>query len=227
MNGHLATRSATGRAARAGLHIIRRDTRQEGVVAETPIGKAVHNLWWTLVIRGVLAIAVGILILVRPLASLAAFALIIALWALAQGIATVVHAFQLRPIAPHWWVALLSGLISAAFGAAALYYYPVLSLTFAVVWAAWWLMLVGILGIWSAIQERRVAMPWGWTMTLGIFGVVASIAAFSSPPATLAALMGLLSAFAIVGGIVLLMGAYRLRNGADDVVAAVHRASPV
>ena len=78
-----------------------------------------------------------------------------------------------------------------------------------------------------ALEERRVAMAWGWTMTLGILGVLASVAAFASPPATLAALMALISAFAIVGGVVLLMGAYRLRNAADDVAAAVQqRTSP-
>jgi uncharacterized membrane protein HdeD (DUF308 family) len=207
--------------------MIRRDARREGTVDRTPIGTAVKNVWWTLVLRGVLSIAVGILIIAQPMASVAALALIVALWALVQGIATIYHAFQLRPIAPHWWVALLGGLVSAVFGAAALYYYPGLSLTFVVVWTAWWLMLGGIAGIWLALEERRVAMAWGWTMTLGILGVLASVAAFASPPATLAALMGLISAFAIVGGVVLLMGAYRLRNAADDVAAAVQqRASP-
>jgi uncharacterized membrane protein HdeD (DUF308 family) len=180
---------------------------------------------WSLVVRGLLALAVGILIIARPMASVAAFALVIALWALMQGIVAIVHAFTLRPVMRHWWLLLLSGAISVAFGAAALYYYPGLSLAFAVIWTSWWLMLAGIAGVSLAVQERRADVPWGWTMTLGLLSVVASIVAFASPPATLTALMALIATFAILTGVFLLVAAYRLRTAVDDVTAAVHRAA--
>jgi uncharacterized membrane protein HdeD (DUF308 family) len=186
-------------------------------MAQTQIGKAVQGVWWALVIRGLLALSIGILIIARPMESVAALALVIALWALIQGIVTLAHAYELRSIAPHWWLLLLSGLISAAFGIAALYYYPGLSLAFAVVWTAWWLMLGGIAGLSIAMMERRAGMAWGWTLTWGILGVVAAIVAFASPPATLAALMALLSAFATVTGVLLLAGAMRLRSAANTV----------
>jgi uncharacterized membrane protein HdeD (DUF308 family) len=195
-------------------------------MAQSLIGDATRRVWWALVVRGLLALAVGILIVARPMASVAAFALVIALWALMQGIVTVVHAFELRPIMRHWWLMLLSGVIGVAFGIAALYYYPVLSLTFAVLWTSWWLMLAGIAGISLAVQERRADVPWGWTMTLGILSVVASIVAFVSPPATLTALMALIATFAIIAGVFLLTGAYRLRTAVDDISAAVGRARP-
>ena len=85
----------------------------------------------------------------------------IALWALVDGIVNVVHAFDLRPVITHWWVPLLSGVVSLLFGAAALYYYPILSLAFAVVWAAWWLISLGVLGVYLAIQERKADVSWG------------------------------------------------------------------
>src|ERR1700692_1647678 len=108
-------------------------TRLEAQMAQTPIGRAVHGVWWVLIIRGLLAVTIGILILARPMESFPAFRFLIALWALMQGIWAVAHAFELRSIAPHWWILLLSGFISVAFGIAALYYYPGLSLGFAVV----------------------------------------------------------------------------------------------
>jgi uncharacterized membrane protein HdeD (DUF308 family) len=195
-------------------------------MAQSEITQAVKRVWWALVIRGVLAIVLGIFIIARPLESVAAFALVIAIWAVVQGLVNIVHAFDLRSIAPHWWLLFLSGLISTGFGVAALYYYPGLSLTFAVVWVAWWLMLGGIAGISVAVQERRLGMSWGWTMALGVLSIAASIYAFVSPPVTLVALMGLISAYAIVGGIILLVGAYRLRTTAHDVEAAVRGAYP-
>jgi uncharacterized membrane protein HdeD (DUF308 family) len=200
--------------------------RQEGNMAQSEISQAVKRVWWALVIRGVLAIVLGIFIIARPTESVAAFALVIAIWAVVQGIVSIVHAIDLRSIAPHWWLLLLSGLISTGFGVAALYYYPGLSLTFAVVWTAWWLMLGGIAGISVAVQERRLGMSWGWTMALGVLGVAVAIYAFMSPPVTLVALMALISAYAIIGGVVLLVGAYRLRTTTTDVGAAVRGAYP-
>src|SRR5262245_65656851 len=165
--------------------------RQEGNMAQSEISQAVKRVWWALVIRGVLAVVLGIFIVARPAESVAALALVIAIWAIVQGIVSIVHAIDLRSIAPHWWLLLLSGLISTGFGVAALYYYPGLSLTFAVVWTAWWLTLGGFAGISVAVQERRFGMPWGWTMALGVISVAAAVYAFMSPPVTLVALLAL------------------------------------
>jgi uncharacterized membrane protein HdeD (DUF308 family) len=195
-------------------------------MAQTELGKAVQGAWWAVVIRGLLALSVGILILARPMDSVAALALVIALYALMQGIVTIVHAFELRQIAAHWWVLLLSGIISAGFGIAALYYYPALSLAYAVVWTSWWLILGGVAGISIAAMERRAGLPWVWTMVWGVVGVVAAGFAFASPPATLAALLGLISAFSIIVGVLLLAGAYRVRTVADTVTQTVNRAYP-
>jgi uncharacterized membrane protein HdeD (DUF308 family) len=194
-------------------------------MAQNQISNVVGRTWWALVIRGMLAIAVGIIIIARPLESVAAFALVIALWALMQGVVSIVHAFDLRSVAPHWWALMLSGIVGVLFGGAALYYYPGLSLSFAVVWASWWLILGGVLGIYLAVQERSAGLSWGWTMTWGILGVAAGIAAFAYPPATLAALMAFISVFAIAGGVVLLVGAYKLRSAQDEVRGALGIAS--
>jgi uncharacterized membrane protein HdeD (DUF308 family) len=190
----------------------------------TEIQKVVRGTWWALVIRGVFAILVGVLVLTRPLESVGAFALVIALWALVQGVVNVVHALGLRSAAPHWWMLLVSGIVSAGFGIAALYYYPALSLTFAVVWAAWWLLVSGGLGVYAAVQERRMSLPWGWTLTWGLLSVVAGVMAFASPPVTLAALLALMATFAFVGGLALLFAAYRLRQVEGAVSAALRTA---
>ena len=180
-----------------------------------------RRTWWALVLRGLLALALGIFILWRPMDSIASFALVIAIWALFTGIVQIVHAFDLRAVFQQWWLLLLSGLIGTAFGIAALYYYPALSLSFAVVWAAWWLLLTGSLGVYAGIVERRMGISWGWTVTFGILSIIAGVVAIMNPPVTLAAIMGLISGFAIVGGIVLLIGAFRLSSAKEEVLNAV------
>lgn len=171
-----------------------------------------HGTWWALVLRALLALAVGIFILVRPLESVAAFALVVAFWALFSGMVDIVHAIELAKVLKHWWVLLLSGLIGVGFGVFALIYYPVISLAFAVLWVALWLLITGILAIYAAFQHKKLGIQWGWPAAAGVLAVIASAFALLAPPITLAAIMGLIAAFAIVSGVAMLVGAIRLRS---------------
>jgi len=183
-----------------------------------------RRAWWALALRGVFALAIGLFILWRPFDSIAAFALVIAWWALFSGIIQVVHAFELHTAYSKWWLLLISGLIGIAFGIAALYYYPTLSLAFAVLWVTWWLFVSGILAVIVAVWERRIGIKWGWTLAFGIVCILAGIFALMSPPATLAAIMGLIAAFAIISGVLNLIGAFSLSSFKSDATSALHGA---
>ena len=121
----------------------------------------------------------------------------------------------------HWWVVLLTGIVSVAFGIAALYFFPTLSLTFAVVWTAYWLTLTGVIAAYIAWQERSAGVPWGWTMAFGILAVVGGIFAFMNPQATLATLLGVLAGFAIISGVFFLIGATRMASFQSNVNRAM------
>jgi uncharacterized membrane protein HdeD (DUF308 family) len=165
---------------------------------------------WSLLVRGLIWLALGILIFVRPLESVAALALVIAIWALVSGISQIVQAVEIRAAVAHWWLLLVSGIISVAFGIAAIRFYPGLSLAFAVIWTAYWFLLSGVFSISMSLQERRMGMPWGWTAFFGGIAVIAGVYALFFPPATLAVIMGLLAGLAIIGGCAQLLGAYAL-----------------
>ena len=79
-----------------------------------------HHAKWALVLRGLLGIAIAVLIFIRPFDSVAALALVIALWALFDGIVRIVHAFELRHVMSDWWMPLLAGIIGVLFAIAAL-----------------------------------------------------------------------------------------------------------
>jgi uncharacterized membrane protein HdeD (DUF308 family) len=95
---------------------------------------------WASLIRGLVAIAFGVLVLARPLDSMDALALVVAVWAFVSGFAEIIHALQIMPEFESWWVLLLSGVISVGFGTAAMYNFPELSLTFMVAWVCVWLI---------------------------------------------------------------------------------------
>ena len=180
--------------------------------------KAAYNRTkWGVAVRGLFGILVGIIILSRPIASVAALALVVALWSLIEGIVAIVHAFELRSIVQHWWMLLLSGVVSVLFGIAAVYYYPGLSLAFVVIWVAWWLLTAGAMAAYVAFMERKVGISWGWTMAWGILAIVAGVLSLMYPGVTLAWVLGLLAAFGIVGGIVRLVIAFRMQSVQSDV----------
>jgi len=172
---------------------------------------------WALVFRGLLGIALGVLIIARPIPSVEVFALVIAIWALADGLVNIVHAFDLRRVVSYWWALLLAGIISTAFGLAAFYYYPALSLTFAVAWTAFWLISAGAVGIYVAIQERNANLSWGWTLAFSLVALAAGVLAVVYPGVTVATLMSLLATFGILGGIALLVGAGKMQSVQGDV----------
>jgi uncharacterized membrane protein HdeD (DUF308 family) len=171
-----------------------------------------HLTWWALMLRGLLGLAVGVFIFLRPLDSIAAFALVIAFWAIFLGMVDIVHAIQLRPALAHWWVVLLGGLVGVAFGILALIYYPGLALTFAVVWASLWLITTGLLQVYAAYRLKRFGLLWGWWVLFGVLGILAGVVGLFVPRVTLAAIMGVIAAFAIVGGVVSVVGALKLRS---------------
>jgi uncharacterized membrane protein HdeD (DUF308 family) len=171
-----------------------------------------HRTWWALLLRGLLALAIGTFILLRPLESVGVLALIIAFWALFSGIVEVVHAFELASTLKYWWILLLSGLLSIAFGIAALFLYPILSLAFAVLWVAWWFLATGVLGIYASFRHKHAGLAWGWTMAFGFLSVAAGGFALVVPPVTIATLIGLIAGFALIAGIVLCVAAFKLRS---------------
>ena len=175
--------------------------------------KSLYNrVKWGVVIRGLFGIALGIFIIARPIESVAALALVIAIWALVDGIVNIVHAFELRAIVQHWWVLLLQGIVSVLFGVAAFYYYPGLSLSFAVIWTAMWLFTAGLIGIYVSMQERNIGLSWGWTLVWAIIAIVGGVFAIMRPGITLVGLLSVIAGFGIVGGIALLVAASRMQS---------------
>jgi uncharacterized membrane protein HdeD (DUF308 family) len=171
-----------------------------------------RRAWWAIMLRGVLGLLIGLLVIMRPLASVDALALVIAFWSIMNGIVEIIHAIELKAAMKHWWVLMLSGVVSIGFGCAALYYYPGLSLTFAVLLVTWWLLATGVLSIYAATEQRKLGIQWGWTLAFGVASIVAAGFALAAPPVTLVAIMALIATYAVVSGIALIVGAFRIRS---------------
>jgi len=61
-------------------------------------------------------------------------------------------------------------------------------------------------------MQKNLGVPWGWSAAFGVLSVVAGLFALLAPPVTLAAIMGLIAAFALLSGVAFVVGAFKLRS---------------
>jgi len=156
---------------------------------------------WSLALRGIVGILIGVIIITRPLQSVQALALVLAVWALIEGVATTFAGIGLRSVVGHWWILVLGGVASVAIGVLDLAYAPGLTLKLLVILTRWWLIISGVAGIYLAFKELAAGLPWGWTMAWSLLALMAGVATFVNPGQSLLALMRVLAVFGILGGL--------------------------
>jgi len=79
-------------------------------MSPNPLSTILHRTWWVLLLRGLVAIAFGVLTWAQPAVSLAALVLTFGAFTFVDGLLGVYSAIQGRDQMRHWWVLLLWGL---------------------------------------------------------------------------------------------------------------------
>ena len=169
--------------------------------------KLLSRYWWVAVLRGVIAILFGILAFTLPMQTLAALVLVFGVYALADGIFAVVTAVSGRRMTPNWWIVLVQGLIGIGVGALTLFNPAVTALALLFYIAAW-AVLVGALQIFAAVKLRHeIAGEWGLAFS-GILSVAFGVLLLGRPGEGALALLWLIAAYAIVWGVLLMIGGF-------------------
>lgn len=90
----------------------------DGVIAAIGsfIGLRGKRVDWGLLLAGLLSIGVGLFFVFRPLLSITALSLFVALWFIATGIATLISAIQYRKVIRGEWLLGLAGVVAIGFG---------------------------------------------------------------------------------------------------------------
>lgn len=175
------------------------------------IAAAVRHHWWLFLLRGIAAIVFAVLTLWWPGATLIALVAFIAAYALVDGIIAIVAAFQLRPFFARWWVVLIQGLISAAFGIWA-FFQPALSLWYIVISVAVWMLFASMAQFALAGAQRAMGGKPVWAVLGGIVSLVLAVLALVYPNLTVAAVLAFIAWFALVLGVLSLVVAFSVRS---------------
>jgi uncharacterized membrane protein HdeD (DUF308 family) len=173
---------------------------------------ALAENWWLLLLRGLVAIAFGVIAFFWPDITLVALTYLFGIYAIVDGVVAIWAAFNapLGDAGPRWWLG-LSGVVSILAGIAAFAYTGMTTLVLLMVIAIW-AIIIGIVQIWGAIELRKI-LDDTWLLGLtGALSIAFGVILIAKPGAGAVALVWTIGWFAIVFGGLYIALAFRLRQ---------------
>ena len=171
-------------------------------------------------LRGLAAIAFGILAFVWPHITLTALVFLWGAYALVDGLFAIAAGVKSHSESKRWWVLLLEGILSVAAGVVA-FVVPGITALVLLLLIASWAIVTGAFEIGAAIQLRKY-IKGEWLLGLaGVASVIFGLALFLNPSAGALALVWLIGAYAVVFGFLLIALGLRLHS----IVGSVDRMS--
>jgi uncharacterized membrane protein HdeD (DUF308 family) len=167
--------------------------------------------WWTFIIRGLLAIAFGVLAFFAPGLGIAVLVGLFAAWALIDGATSLVTGIGSRRTDKSWWLEILEGIVSIIAGIIALIF-PVLAAEILVIIIAAWAIVTGIIEIIAAIRLREQIRGEFWLGLAGLASILFGVILFLFPGVGALSLVWLIGSFAVVFGAFLAILGWRLRG---------------
>ncbi|MCP2339347.1 HdeD family acid-resistance protein [Actinomadura rupiterrae] len=114
----------------------------------------------------------------------------------------------------HWWVLLVRGAVAVLFGVLALFWPGITVWALTVLFGAYALVdgVFSLAGAFTGVEGESRA----WLAVAGVCGILLGVMAFAWPGATALVLLMLIAAWALVVGVLQIVGAFRLRKLVDD-----------
>src|SRR5512133_3680565 len=170
--------------------------------------------WWALVLRGLAAIAFGILTFVSPASSLVALVIVWGAYAIVDGVLAVVLSIRGARIMPGWGWLLAEGIVSIGAGVVTFVWPGITAVALLAVIAAW-AVLTGIAEIVTAIRLRRHLRGEWMLAASGVLSIFFGVLLARKPGAGALAVTWMIGGYAILFGALLVGLGIRLHQWAS------------
>ena len=159
------------------------------VTERDPDFAQIAELWWVVALRGAFAIALGIMALIWPIATLLTLVLVFAAYCVVDGVFSIILAVRgAKRRKTLWWPALYALLALAAAAVAVLY--PGITMFAFVAMLIAWALLNGVLSIAAAFRLGR-AYGRGWLIASGVVSLILATLLMAWPAIGLCWALGL------------------------------------
>lgn len=166
--------------------------------------------WWVALLRGVAAVAFGLMAFAWPALTLATLVLFFGAWALVTGLFLVAGAVGGRGEGGDWWFMLLEGILGVAVGAVT-FVNPSVTEVALLLYIAVWSIAVGAVEVVTAVRLRQEIQGEGWLIANGALSMGFGFILMAFPAAGVLALVWFIAAFALVFGALHVVLAFRLK----------------
>jgi uncharacterized membrane protein HdeD (DUF308 family) len=167
--------------------------------------------WWTFIIRGLVAVAFGVLAFLAPAWGIAVLVALFGAWALVDGVTGLVGGIRSRGRDRSWWLSILEGIVGIIAGVFA-FLFPVLAAGALIFIIAAWAIVTGVFEIVAAIRLREQIRGEFWLGLAGVASILYGVVIYLFPAAGALSIVWLIGSFAIAFGAFLLILGWRLRR---------------
>ena len=180
------------------------------LVASALLGRLAEN-WWLLLLRGLAAIAFGVIAFLWPAITLVALTYLFGIYAIVDGAAAIWAAFNLPGEAgPRWWLG-LSGVVSILAGIVAFVYTGMTALVL-LVFIAVWAIIIGVLQLYAAIRLWNVIDNDWWLILSGLLSIAFGAVLIAWPGTGALAVIWTIAWFAVFFGCMFIGLAFELKK---------------
>lgn len=172
---------------------------------------AIARWWWTYIVRGIVAIAFGVLAFLAPAWGIAVLVALFGAWALIDGVTGLVGGIRSRGRDRSWWLSILEGIVGIVAGVFA-FLFPVLAAGALIFIIAAWAIVTGVFQIVAAIRLREQIRGEFWLGLAGVASILYGVVIYLFPAAGALSVVWLIGSFAIAFGAFLLILGWRLRG---------------
>ncbi len=181
--------------------------------------KLLKHLWLSALFSGICSVILGVLVLMRPGASILVAAILLGAYLLVSGISQVFFAFSLHVSAGGRVLLFISGaaaLILAILAFKNLGKDPEMAILLLAIWISVGFIFRGVATTVSAISEPD--MPGrGWEIFMGLITLLAGIVVMASPLTSLVVLATVVGIWLIVIGVFEIVSAFGIRSASKKV----------
>jgi uncharacterized membrane protein HdeD (DUF308 family) len=180
-------------------------------IAQNQLATILSRNWWVLLLRGLAAIAFGVLAWLLPGITIVTLVMVFGAYALTDGVLGVWTAITGRKEHEDWWVLLLWGLIGIGVGILT-FLAPGITALALLFYIAIWAITTGVLEIVTAIRLRK-EIAGEWRLILGgLVSVVFGVLLMAQPGAGALTLLWLIATYAVIFGVLLVILAFKVRS---------------
>lgn len=167
--------------------------------------------WWTYIIRGLVAVAFGVLAFLAPPWGIAVLVALFGAWALVDGVTGLVGGIRSRGRDRSWWLSILEGIVGIVAGVFA-FLFPAQAAVALIFIIAAWAIITGVFEIVAAVRLREQIQGEFWLGLAGVASILYGVVIYLFPAAGALSIVWLIGSFAIAFGAFLLILGWRLRG---------------